>query len=225
MDDLGQVEVEGGCLCQSTLLSNYLESFLICCKPSTTHSSTLTTRLLAIHLLCTRFVAKKGLCPRSCACRSASQRVLSALFRPRCTPSRFLSKFRAILFRPSRHAPNIEPLTRVKSNPNDVLRLALPCFLHSQPFAARYWWGIPLKVQRVHSSQQGLMISPTHMSLLIILLLAGWPLRHVSALRCISTGFRGASTHRSFAPAFAAPPGSALAAKVGRLPSRSDERH
>ena len=63
-------------------------------------------------------VAEKGLCPRSCARRSASQRVLSALFRPRCTPSRFISKIRATLFRPSRHAPNIDPLTRVKSNPN-----------------------------------------------------------------------------------------------------------
>lgn len=52
----------------------------------------------------------------------------------------FSFQIRATLLRPSRHAPNIEPLTRVKSNPIDVLRLTLPCFLHDQSFAARCWW-------------------------------------------------------------------------------------
>lgn len=156
------------------------------------HSSTL-------HAL----LSLKRSCPRSCTRRSASQRVLSTLFPSQMHPSRFLPNFVPLCFGPSRHVPNIEPLTRVKSNPNDILRLVLPCFLHSQSFATdvggllhqRFYF------QRVHSRQWGLTTSPTHTSLLILLLLAGWPLRHVSALRYTST--RDANTHRFFA--FAAP--------------------
>lgn len=86
-------------------------------NPSTTHNSTSTTRLLAIHPLCTRSRRRKRyLAPllRASLCLPA---------RPICAPPSQMHSFafsfqiRATLLRLSRHAPNIEPLTRVKSNP------------------------------------------------------------------------------------------------------------
>lgn len=146
-DGLNWVEAQVGCLCYSTLaLQPFLSRPLSVANlddaqqhledASSCHSSALHA-LSSLQKVFVPVVARDTPPPNASYPRS---------FRPRCTPSRFLSKFRATLLRLSRHAPNIEPLTRVKSNPSDTLRLTLPCFLHSQSFAARCWWAQRSKI-------------------------------------------------------------------------------